>query len=250
MFECSTVTDHILFHDFPIVGIEPMTASTARAYPRHTHDQYGVGLVDAGGHASWSGRGQVEAGPGSFICTNAGEVHDGRAVGRGPRAWRILYLDPEVLEQLRSDICEHRQATFMFTAPVFADPQLHGMFETAFGHANGGVGTDQMACESAILSLVGRLHMHSTTPGRQGGHSACIWRARARIDDDPTASLMLADLAMEAGLSRYQLLRGFARELGLTPHAYIMQQRLALARRLIRGGRTLAEVAVSAGFHD
>ena len=71
------------------------------------------------------------------------------------------------------------------------------------------------------------------------------------IDADPSsAQLTLARLAAEVQLSRYQLLRAFARRLGLTPHAYILQQRLALARRLIRAGRGLAETATRAGFFD
>jgi AraC-like DNA-binding protein len=60
----------------------------------------------------------------------------------------------------------------------------------------------------------------------------------------------LIDLAKEAGLSRYQLIRAFAREFGLTPHAYILQRRIALAQRLIRAGRDLAAVATEAGFCD
>jgi AraC-like DNA-binding protein len=60
----------------------------------------------------------------------------------------------------------------------------------------------------------------------------------------------LVELAREAGMSRYQLIRGFKRELGLPPHAYLLQRRLALARRLVRAGRELAEAAMAAGFFD
>jgi AraC-like DNA-binding protein len=80
--------------------------------------------------------------------------------------------------------------------------------------------------------------------------AAPIRHARERIDADPAAPLTLADLAAESGLSRYQILRAFARETGLTPHAYILQRRIALARRLIRRGVDLAEAAVVAGFYD
>src|SRR5262245_47694355 len=95
--------EFIHFHGFPIAGIDPMTATTARSFPRHTHDQYGIGHVDVGGHASWSGRGQVEAGPGNFISVNPGEVHDGRAIGERPRSWRILYFEPDRMEEMRAD---------------------------------------------------------------------------------------------------------------------------------------------------
>jgi AraC-like DNA-binding protein len=246
------VRDAIAFHAFPMRGIEPMSASTARAFPRHTHDEYGIGVVDAGGHASWSGRGQVEAGPGYFICVNPGEVHDGRAIGGRPRFWRILYFDPAALADLRADITQGAAGAFTFAAPVFADRGLHEMFEAAFRHASPHSELDAaMPCETAILRLVAQLSVHSTARSRKGeGPTACIRRARNRIDADPAAPVTLMELAKEAGLSRYQLIRAFARELGLTPHSYILQRRIALAQRLIRAGCDLAEVATAAGFCD
>jgi AraC-like DNA-binding protein len=60
----------------------------------------------------------------------------------------------------------------------------------------------------------------------------------------------LLDLARETGLSRFQVLRGFVRVTGLTPHAYQVQRRVALARGLIARGRPLAEVAATCGFAD
>lgn len=53
-----------------------------------------------------------------------------------------------------------------------------------------------------------------------------------------------------SGLSRFQLLRAVARATGLTPHAYLMQRRVQMARRLIDGGMGLAEAAVASGFAD
>ena len=176
-----------------------MSASTARAFPRHTHDEYGIGVVDAGGHASWSGKGQVEAGPGYFICVNPGEVHDGRAIGGRPRSWRILYFDPAALADVRADIMEGAQGSFTFAAPVFADRGLHEAFETAFRHATPRAEPDAaMSCETAILRLVARLGAHSTArPRKSEGPTACIRRARQRIDADPAAPVTLMELAKE-----------------------------------------------------
>ncbi len=228
-----------------------MSAATARSFPRHTHDQYGVGVVDSGGHASWSGRGQVEAGPGHFISVNPGEVHDGRGIGHQARSWRILYLEPAVMDAARTDIFEGKQASFTFDTPVFTDVALLRLFDVAFGFAGANAKrSDNIACETAILNLIAGLGAHATLQINETARTRCIRRARSRIDDDPAAPLTLLDLAAEAGLSRFQLIRAFARELGLTPHAYILQRRLAVARRLILRGRSLAEVAAAAGFYD
>jgi AraC-like DNA-binding protein len=119
-----------------------------------------------------------------------------------------------------------------------------------FAYVKGTEGSGEMAVETSLLTFVAGLVPHSTAKANLGKASADIRRALQRIEDDPSAALTLADLARESGVSRFQLLRAFARELGMTPHAYIMQRRVALARRLLLEGMTLTEVAVSCGFYD
>ncbi len=229
-----------------------MSAATSRTYPRHTHDQYGVGVVDSGGHASLSGRGQVEAGAGNLIFVNPGEVHDGRALGGRPRSWRMLYLEPAALAAARDDVLEKTTAIPDFAAPVFTDQRLRLAFDAAFeGATRQDENGHEMIAETAALRLVALLSVNLSSKDRKNSISTVsIRRARSRIDADPAVPLTLASLAAEAGTSRYQLLRAFARELGLTPHAYILQQRLALARRLIRAGSALVDAASAAGFSD
>lgn len=247
----SLQSDAIAYHRLPVSGVDAMSARSARSFSRHTHDQYGLGLIDAGGHSSWSGRGQVEAGPGTFISVNPGEVHDGRAVGGHPRAWRILYLDPAALRAMRTDVLEGAPGEFMFDAPVFADSSLRAAFETAYAFVAGGASIDaQRGCETALLGLIARLGTHAGKPRAASRAAPDVRRARERIDADPAAPLTLADLAADVGVSKFQLIRGFARQHGLSPHAYIVQQRLARARGLIRAGHPLADVALRAGFCD
>lgn len=242
----------IRFLRFPLPGINAMTAATSRSFPRHTHDQYGIGVIDCGGHASLSDRRQVEAGPGNLIFVNPGEVHDGRAIGTRSRTWRMLYIDPPLMEELAADCFDGGKASMMFTAAVYVDNLLRKRFDDAFQHAMAPEDTRSIiACETALLRLAAGMVVNSTARSiREQAPSPSVRRARRRIDADPSVRLTLTDLAREAGLSRYQLLRGFARETGLTPHAYILQRRVALARRLIRGGLAAAEVATTAGFFD
>jgi AraC-like DNA-binding protein len=246
------MSESIRFYKTALAGIDAMSATTSRAFPRHTHDQYGVGVIDMGGHVSLSGRGQVEAGAGSLIFVNPGEVHDGRAVGGKSRSWRMLYLEPAAMLAARADVLDGVQTATSFASPVFADERLRHVFDAAFeGTTREGEGRHAMVAETATLQLVAVLGTNLSSKLRKTSESTVsIRRVRDKIDADPTAPLSLTNLAGEAGASRYQLLRAFARELGLTPHAYILQQRLALARRLIRAGSTLVDAAATAGFCD
>jgi AraC-like DNA-binding protein len=164
----------------------------------------------------------------------------------------MLYFEPAAMVAARDDVLEGATEVPSFAAPVFADERLRRAFDTAFASAmRHDESFHEMIAESAVLRLVAQLAVNLSSKSRKSSHSTVsIRKTRDRIDADPAAPLTLTSLAHEAGTSRYQLLRAFARELGLTPHAYIVQQRLALARRLIRAGTALVDAASAAGFSD
>ncbi|BCH26917.1 hypothetical protein MesoLjLb_67020 [Mesorhizobium sp. L-8-3] len=62
--------------------------------------------------------------------------------------------------------------------------------------------------------------------------------------------LQLAALAALAGCSKATLIEGFKAHFGLPPTRYLIQVRIDEARRLLRRGQQVAEVAVAVGFAD
>ncbi|MCT2398127.1 AraC family transcriptional regulator [Novosphingobium mangrovi (ex Huang et al. 2023)] len=225
-------------------AVTAVDARSARAFARHSHDEFGIGLVTEGAQRSWSGRGQVEAGPGNLITVNPAEVHDGMPVD-GPRAWSMLYFSPALVSSVVSDLSEGRVSGGELHAPVVDDARMARRFRTARAAiANG----QDAEFEEALLLLFGALQSAGeTTPG---GTATGLKAVRACIDDDPAARHSLAALARVSGMSRFQTLRGFARLTGFTPRAYVIQRRLDLARGLIRQGSPLADAAAGAGFAD
>lgn len=238
-------------HRSSVAGVEAMTLATAHAFPRHSHDQYGVGVIDRGGQRSWSGVGPVEAGPGDVIMVNPGEVHDGVPHHTPARAWRMVYLDPALTTCEADDVAGGAPARVELR-PVARDEVLAHRFSRLFEVAT--AFPDPLARDEALLALVACLVRRqgvATNPAPvPAGPTPPVALARSLIDDDPAAPVTLAELAVVAGVSRFQVLRAFSRELGLTPRAYVLQRRLSLARRLIADGGRLADTAVAAGFAD
>ena len=60
----------------------------------------------------------------------------------------------------------------------------------------------------------------------------------------------VSDIARNAHLSREGFIRKFDREMGMTPYAYQLAERVSLARALLRSGQTPAFAAYEAGFAD
>ncbi len=122
------------FRIFPceVAGIEVVEAATNHAFPRHSHEQYGIGVIHQGAQKSLSGRGQVEAGPGDVITVNPGEVHDGMPIGDAGRSWRMLYFDPAIISEAIDDMNEGAIKTREFIRPVMSDAGVANVFQRLF----------------------------------------------------------------------------------------------------------------------
>jgi AraC family transcriptional regulator len=76
-------------------------------------------------------------------------------------------------------------------------------------------------------------------------------RAKEYISANLSGDVPLADIARECGLSASQFGKAFRKSVGMPPHRWMVQQRIALAKSLLRQGTmSLAEVALACGFSD
>jgi AraC-like DNA-binding protein len=228
------------------MGITAMELVSNHGFPRHSHDEYGIGVVLSGAQRSWSGMGMVESIPGDVITVNPGELHDGHPIGGAIRQWRIIYFDPTALtRQLLSD--EARQTEF--SSPSLRNPCLSRAVNALFDRL--AEGADHLGIEELVAHIVKRLSLQGrSAEWSPKSYSDPVSKARARIDEDPSRPTTLAELATLSGLNRYQIVRAFARELGTTPYAYILQRRVLMARDLLLRGEDLATTAQRSGFSD
>ena len=230
-----------------IRGIEAMTLVSSCHFPRHSHDQFGIGVIAFGAQRSWSGVGPVQAFAGDVIMANPGEMHDGVPLDCNARRWRMIYIDPVLLAH---EVEEETVGPVEIVHPVARDPLLVGHFARLFA-CLAAPQSDRLAREENLLrSLMHILRRHALTPPSSSGPSPYVAKAIERLDSAPETSVSLAELAALSGVSRFQLLRGFAREVGITPHAYLVQRRVRLARQLLANGQTPVQAAIRAGFAD
>jgi transcriptional regulator GlxA family with amidase domain len=66
----------------------------------------------------------------------------------------------------------------------------------------------------------------------------------------PDQKLNLPELAQRFALDKYQLIRRFKRQVGLTPNGYLTWLRIEQAKCLLAQGHALVEVALATGFYD
>jgi AraC-like DNA-binding protein/quercetin dioxygenase-like cupin family protein len=234
-------------HKVPAPGIVAMTLTSNHLFPRHSHDQFGIGMIVSGAQRSWCGTGRVDASAGDVVMLNPGEMHDGIPLGDGVRTWRMLYFEPVVVAQ---ELSSETEGPIEILQPVVRDALLSQRFALLFACLTD-LHSDPLAREENLLNLlVHVIRCYGGTRTVMGGRSPSVACARQRLDSAPELPISLTELAALAGVSRFQLLRGFTRELGITPHAYLVQRRVLLAQRLLASGQTPSQASMQAGFAD
>jgi AraC-like DNA-binding protein len=233
-------------HRLGLAGIEARSICSGHVFPRHAHDQYGIGVITAGAQRSWSLFGAVDAGAGDVIMLNPGEMHDGAPLGPA-RRWHMVYFAPELLAR---DLEEEMSPEAIILRPVARDRALSRDIARFFRHLGRGP-LEPMAIEERLLAWLARITRRHLVHGpRSSTRTPSVAAAVRRLEEAPDAPVSLAELAACAGISRFQLVRGFRRALGITPHAYLVQLRVRRARQHLMRGAAPAEAALLAGFAD
>lgn len=114
--------------------------------------------------------------------------------------------------------------------------------------------SSMLARESSLLRLLAAwVNRHADKKGDwpdPPAEHATVRRARNRQHDHLTEDFRLDDLARVAALSPFHFIRVFEKQYGLKPHAYLMQQRVRMARRLLGKRGRLVDIAAESGFAD
>ncbi|MEL7128355.1 MAG: AraC family transcriptional regulator [Pseudomonadota bacterium] len=230
-------------------GIRAVELNSNHTFSKHSHDEFGIGLIHQGGHRSASGHGVVEAVCGDIITVSPGEIHDGAPLGDRPRRWTMLYFE---LECVGSNILDEELGpvnTLEFAKPVVSSKHIARRFTHFYRLATQETRLeDELEAEETLIGLL--MSLLRTTPQARMDENKGTLRAIELLQDNPSASITLADLAEVSGMSRYQTIRAVTRQTGFTPFAYLRQQRLDRARRLVMDGTPISEAALLAGFSD
>jgi AraC-like DNA-binding protein len=166
----------------------------------------------------------------------------------------MLYPSPRLVDGLARELAERPgRGTPTFAGIVLDDPELAALFVAAHEHLGGA--PDDLGGEELLAAAVGTLlrrhgRLDAPPPAVGPRERGAVARVRAVIEARYAEPLSLTELAAQAGLTRFRLIRAFKREFGLTPHLYLLDRRVRAAATSLRDGLPPAEAAALAGFSD
>ena len=233
-------------------GLEAVAARFhSHAYDMHFHDEWLVGVTHAGVQDFFCRGRRRQSTPGRVILIEPGERHDGQAVAADGFAYNMLYMPQSLVRSAMGG----NDAHIGFRETLADDGQLfHAVAracEAIFLEAPRLMIED---CRDQVMNHLARhlaRHLGQDVTEKGSAPHPVAARAmdylRARFDEE----FGLDELAEAVGAAdRFQLSRGFRREYGTSPHACLVQLRLAEARRLLREKVAPAEASALSGFAD
>ena len=235
-------------------GIETIRAHfEGHAYDPHWHDSYLVGVTEQGVQQFNCRRAKHQSTPGKVFLLEPGDIHDGEAPNEDGFTYRMLYLDPQWLKRELSTVFENApdNSQLSFANTLASDSRLAHATSLAFQTLHHG--ELKIVRQTALDGLLERLtsHLHwRTRYGEDPRLPLVAQKAREYLHANAQYDIGLDQLAAVTGIDRFRLTRAFKAAYGMAPHAYLVQLRLATARRMLARGEQPATVAMELGFAD
>jgi AraC-like DNA-binding protein len=228
-------------------GIELYQAHIVRfAFDPHVHEGFGLGAIESGVER-FRYRGSDHLAPAqSVVLMNPDVLHTGRA--ETPQGWRyrMIYIEPQVLEAVTGE------RGWWFAEPVAHEAEVARRINSLL--ASMWEAGDALAQDGALMELLDAVRPLARD-GRPEQASrirqdAALDRAVTLMHDRLADSLSLDDLASQADLSPFHFQRRFKARHHATPHQMLMALRLFRAKQLLAAGCAPASVAADVGLVD
>ncbi|MDO9427825.1 MAG: AraC family transcriptional regulator [Methylobacterium sp.] len=197
------------------------------------------------------------------ICTSAVTLLDIRAlsVPRDRAGTVQIWLSSTVLGEVADSMgfadLDPMEALRPVHGSILVDPTIHDLVASAVAtldRPDRGAAIFRVQLARALAAHLLGVHAESgsaAAPTRGGLAPWQLRRAQERIRAGLGDAPNLPAVAAECGLSVSHFTRAFRRSVGTSPHVWLVRQRVARAKAMMRGrDRSLAEIALACGFAD
>jgi AraC-like DNA-binding protein len=217
--------------------------SQSTVIPRHFHDEIQIGAYQGGSRRLQIGARVLEATRGDLVVVPDGHVHTEQSRDGGSSTFQVMYVSRSRFAAAARDLGAADRELLPLAGRV---PLYRRVVELAHAFADG----TPLEQETRFLEVVRGLLSTSSRLIRGRAEPFAIRLAIDYLRAHYADAVTLDDLAFQVGLNKQYLVHAFRRAVGLPPHAYLIQLRIAQAKSQLMAGRAVAEVAATLGFAD
>ena len=234
----------------PELGIETCClGGLVQAFPAHFHSHYVIGTIERGERWTVIGGEKIRTRPGDLIVFNPNAVHACQQVDERPLNWRSLNINPQVMASAAQEVTG-RALLPRFVKTVLPDSKLAALVRELCRRIE--ANASRLHRGEMFLLLIGQLleacagcAVPTVEAERPEVATVCVY-----LEANYARPIALEELSGLTGLSKYHLLRCFARQKEITPFQYLQNIRVDRAKTLLEQGCFPLEAALESGFSD
>jgi AraC-like DNA-binding protein len=239
-----------LWHPWQIKQLELLQGTAlTNPYCQRFAQEYVIGTVQSGTALLQYRHSRYEVAAGALYVIEPGEAW---ACQSKNLTFQHLFVAPALLQCVATEIAENEKALPHFSRLNFIDTSLSAALHDLYARST--TPASRLQQQEMLLHVLAQLiRSHAEKRGEQskpGWERPAIRRIKAYLEEHYAEDVSLKELASIANLSAFHLSRVFRQTVGLPPHAYQTQIRIARARTLLAQGFSVGYVASETGFFD
>lgn len=217
-------------------------------FTKHFHDTYTLGITYNGVFKSYSLNKDFYFYEYTTRINNPGDIHGGTST-----SWSHanFYPTTKLLSDIYFEIYGEKKIPYFLSHIIDDKILFHKLHEFFFAYFKNSLELDiETKLHDALSYLIINYCSYGKNIDKIYDDRKIVKNTYEYIKDSIEYNFSLDELALNSNLSKYHFLRLFKKEFGITPHNFIINQRVNKACELIKSGVTISQASIEVGFND
>jgi AraC-like DNA-binding protein len=239
--------EHFLKQTLPFAECR-YSKNSGRHYKSHIHKTFCIGAIDQGEVIYQVEEKKLNLKPGRLALINPEILHSCNPTDFCKRSYYMLFLDVDWCLQLQQSLWQLEAFSPVNTILLEDNSIYQQCINTMDSLMDEG---DLLEKEEILVEIVEKIFLQACEPRTvRNEPSFQIEQLKQLLSMNLDVDVSMRELALKLQANPYTLLRQFNAAIGITPHAYRINCRIELARKLLQKGYDLSQVALECGFFD
>ncbi|WP_434777403.1 AraC family transcriptional regulator [Neisseria sp. Ec49-e6-T10] len=225
------------------------TYHSTQSYKAHSHKTFSIGAITYGQTQLHQNNQTTLLNVGDLVLIPPDMIHSCNPLQNQARSYYMLYLDYDWCLTKTKHLYGQNTHAFYCPAPKISEPYLFTQYMALVSALKNHKLT---LAEQKLDTFIHHIFKHHCAPFEQTTHTTHHFTQHIKntfnhnLDSPPK----LTELAKQFNLRQETLIRQFKKKTGISPKAYLNNLRVEQAKKLLKNGQPISDVAYQLGFCD